>query len=360
MTDAAEIADAPPGETRKKGKLGLLLGMVLAVGLGGGGYYAVYTGIIDLMGLLPRAAAESVLGDVAFVPMEPIMISLPPGASAKLLRFAGQLEVAPEHAAEVAGLMPRVLDVLNTYLRAVDVARSGAAIRARPAAGADAAADPGGDRRGPGARPAHHRIRAELGARMDLLMNGLLLAATLFAGGYCWVLARRVRDLKSLDRGLGGSIVTLTRQIELARPRWTRRAPALEGQPPRPHPAHRAAPTRRAASSGSCSPGRRAACQRRRAPAPTAAPEPMPAALRRAARAGARRCGRREPPLAAAAPEPAARPGRAAPRGGAEAARARRRREPAAPRQGRRGRAPRHSEDEILEALSALAGSGGR
>jgi hypothetical protein len=52
---------------------------------------------------------------------------------------------------------------------------------------------------------------------MDLLMNGLLIAATIAAGGYCWVLARRVQDLKSLDRGLGGSIVSLTRQVELAR-----------------------------------------------------------------------------------------------------------------------------------------------
>jgi hypothetical protein len=52
---------------------------------------------------------------------------------------------------------------------------------------------------------------------MDLLTNGLLIAASLFAGGYCWVLARRVRDLKSLDKGLGAAIVTLTRQIELAR-----------------------------------------------------------------------------------------------------------------------------------------------
>ena len=52
---------------------------------------------------------------------------------------------------------------------------------------------------------------------MDVLMNGLLLTATLFAGGYCWILSRRVRDLKSLDTGLGGAIVTLTRQIELAR-----------------------------------------------------------------------------------------------------------------------------------------------
>jgi hypothetical protein len=52
---------------------------------------------------------------------------------------------------------------------------------------------------------------------MAMLTDGLLLAASLFAGLYCWVLARRVRDLKSLDNGLGGAIVTLTRQIELAR-----------------------------------------------------------------------------------------------------------------------------------------------
>jgi hypothetical protein len=52
---------------------------------------------------------------------------------------------------------------------------------------------------------------------MDVIMNGLLIAATLFAGIYCYVLAGRVRALKSLDSGLGGSIVSLTRQIELAR-----------------------------------------------------------------------------------------------------------------------------------------------
>ena len=80
-----------------------------AAGHGGGGGHGAAEG------------AVSVLGDVAFVAMDPIMISLPPGASARHLRFAGQLEVAPEHAAEVAGLMPRVLDVLNTYLRAVEV-----------------------------------------------------------------------------------------------------------------------------------------------------------------------------------------------------------------------------------------------
>ena len=52
---------------------------------------------------------------------------------------------------------------------------------------------------------------------MDVIMDGLLLAASLFAALYCWVLSRRVRALQSLDSGLGGAIVTLTRQIELAR-----------------------------------------------------------------------------------------------------------------------------------------------
>jgi flagellar FliL protein len=53
--------------------------------------------------------------------MDPIMISLAPGSSAKLLRFIGSLEVDPANVEEVTILMPRVLDALNTYLRAVDV-----------------------------------------------------------------------------------------------------------------------------------------------------------------------------------------------------------------------------------------------
>ena len=133
MADAAETDnDAPPA--RPKGKRGLILSLVGALALGGGGFYAVYAGLVDpagLTGLLGGGHGEgghgaadgggTVLGDVAFVPMDPIMISLAPGATARHLRFSGQLEVAPEHAAEVSGLMPRVLDVLNTYLRAVDV-----------------------------------------------------------------------------------------------------------------------------------------------------------------------------------------------------------------------------------------------
>ena len=118
----------------------------------------------------------------------PIMISLAPAAGARTLRFSGALEVAPESAAEVAGLMPRVLDVLNTYLRAVEVRDIEEPAIAGEAAGADAAPRAGRDRRGQGARPPDHRIRAGLGERdgpaderpsdgSDALRRWLLLGA---------------------------------------------------------------------------------------------------------------------------------------------------------------------------------------
>ena len=149
MADAVDIAAAEP--PAKKGKLGLILGLVGALALGGGGFYAVWSGLFDPMALIGGGedgghggggggghgggghgggeahggghgeAGAAVLADTAFVAMEPIMISLAPGANARHLRFAGQLEVAPDRAAEVTALMPRVLDVLNTYLRAVEV-----------------------------------------------------------------------------------------------------------------------------------------------------------------------------------------------------------------------------------------------
>lgn len=133
MNDTAETAEAEPRP--RKRKLGAILGLLGALALGGGGFYAVYAGLFDPTALFAGggdsghgggdghggAAGPAALADVAFVPMDPIMVSLPPGASARHLRFSGQLEVGPEQAPEVAALMPRVLDVLNTYLRAVEV-----------------------------------------------------------------------------------------------------------------------------------------------------------------------------------------------------------------------------------------------
>lgn len=49
---------------------------------------------------------------------------------------------------------------------------------------------------------------------MEIIADGLLLAGTLAAAFYCYVLARRMRKLTDLDAGLGGAITALSRQVE--------------------------------------------------------------------------------------------------------------------------------------------------
>jgi flagellar FliL protein len=62
------------------------------------------------------------LPDISFVPIEPIVVSLGPKSTSQHLRFTAQLEVTKSYAEEVGLLMPRILDVLNGYLRAVEIA----------------------------------------------------------------------------------------------------------------------------------------------------------------------------------------------------------------------------------------------
>ncbi len=126
MADVIDTSLVEADKPRKRGKMGLLLGLVFGVALGGAGFYAVWSGMVDPASLLggghaKEEKAEAPAPIFAFVPMEPIMISLPPGSTARHLRFIGQLEVEPAQQIEVAGLMPRILDTLNTYLRAVEV-----------------------------------------------------------------------------------------------------------------------------------------------------------------------------------------------------------------------------------------------
>jgi len=119
----AVVSDAEPAGKPKR-KLGLVVGLIGALALGGAGFYATRTGLIAP----PRfgGAADDGHGAAAgpaasFVAIEPILVSLGPGARAKHLRFAGHLDVAPDAAAAVQAEMPRIVDALNTYLRAVEV-----------------------------------------------------------------------------------------------------------------------------------------------------------------------------------------------------------------------------------------------
>nr|WP_234822609.1 flagellar basal body-associated FliL family protein [Palleronia aestuarii] len=120
-------AEAP--EQKKSGKKGLLIGVVLALLLGGGGFYAVWSGMILAPGDDAHDEAEAGHGeademesiaDVAFVPVEPIIVSLGPGSRSNHLRFRAQLEVPATYEQDVTQLMPRVVDVMNSYLRAVE------------------------------------------------------------------------------------------------------------------------------------------------------------------------------------------------------------------------------------------------
>lgn len=116
----ADEADAKP----KKGK-GLLMGMLAAVLLGAGGAYATYSGLLTLPFLgkapAPEAAVASVDSSTAYVVLDPIVVELGRGARDGRLRVALTLQTNARSRAAVEDRRYRVVDTLNSFLRAVDM-----------------------------------------------------------------------------------------------------------------------------------------------------------------------------------------------------------------------------------------------
>lgn len=126
-----EEGEAPAPARRSRAPL--LIGLIAGLLAGGGGFFAVYAGLMALpapvAGLLgggggghaaPVAAAP---GDTpAFVPVGEMVVPLGPEANARFLMITTEIETRPEAAAAIEALRPRIKDVFNTFLRAVDIA----------------------------------------------------------------------------------------------------------------------------------------------------------------------------------------------------------------------------------------------
>lgn len=112
-TDLEE--EAPKGSS----KMGMIIGVVLAL-VGGGGAFVFTSGMLgggekEAETVKPAAKVK----DVAFIELEPMTVSIGDPAQKRFLRFRANLEVGTSNKSDVEKLKPRVVDVLNTYLRSV-------------------------------------------------------------------------------------------------------------------------------------------------------------------------------------------------------------------------------------------------
>lgn len=130
MTDAT-VTDAPAG---KKPRKAIWLALVVAAILGGGGFYAVYSGVLDSFTRSDTPSSPVPDTDFAFVPVGPVVVSLNRRPQRGHLRFAAHLETPAAAEGAVTAQLPRIVDVLNSYLHTLDASEleePGALIRLR-------------------------------------------------------------------------------------------------------------------------------------------------------------------------------------------------------------------------------------
>ena len=109
------MSDETPKPT-KSNRLPLFIGIFLGL-LGAAGGFAVSSGLV-FQDKESSPEIENEIQPAAFVAIDPILISLA-GEGSKVLRFTAQMDVSPSHRADIEILKPRIVDVLNSYLRAV-------------------------------------------------------------------------------------------------------------------------------------------------------------------------------------------------------------------------------------------------
>lgn len=129
----SEAATNVSGSPEKPGKSSMIVGSILAIVGAAGGFFAVQKGVVPMIPSSSEQADEHApehqetatempdTTDIAFVKVDPIMISLTGDGQVQYLRFRAQLEVREADESDVTKLLPRVVDVLNGYLRALEM-----------------------------------------------------------------------------------------------------------------------------------------------------------------------------------------------------------------------------------------------
>lgn len=116
----AEAETTEDEEPPKKGKSGILIGLVLALVAGAGGF-AFTSGMLSGGSGSESVSPMPISDDLAFIPVEPMTVAIGNPAARRYLRFRAELEVGEEYEADVQAMMPRVVDVLNTYLQSLEM-----------------------------------------------------------------------------------------------------------------------------------------------------------------------------------------------------------------------------------------------
>lgn len=124
MSESSEAnISLPP----KKSKILPIMSVLLFVIGAGGGFAAVNLGLIggainsdySRETHLPTPALVNEI--LTFVPLDPLLISIKDGTDDRILRFVAQLDVNPRAVSEIENIKPRIVDILNGYLRALEI-----------------------------------------------------------------------------------------------------------------------------------------------------------------------------------------------------------------------------------------------
>ncbi|MCL1628877.1 flagellar basal body-associated FliL family protein [Roseibaca sp. V10] len=123
MSQTAEntgSADETP--KKKKALLPILVGMLGACLLGGGGFYMVYSGLILSAGNTAEGSSVAPQNRPAptYMMIEQLTLSLATPGPSQHLRLSAHIEIAEGRLTDAELFRPRFLSVINTYLRAID------------------------------------------------------------------------------------------------------------------------------------------------------------------------------------------------------------------------------------------------